>query len=129
MRQWNCPAGRKPQGQPVPHTADRGEIRIVDLGRDRELLRHLHLVPDHRPEIHDLGDRPLEGVPRLAGIPSRLELERLGPNVWYDAPAAAMAVLEEIEETARLAWLARGAPRPLSETQIDELRRAFAARW
>jgi hypothetical protein len=31
-------------------------------------------------------------------------LERLGPNVWHETPAAAMAVLEELEETAKL-WL------------------------
>jgi 3-dehydro-4-phosphotetronate decarboxylase len=32
-------------------------------------------------------------------------LERLGPNGWHDSPAAAMAVLEELEETARLVHL------------------------
>jgi len=29
-------------------------------------------------------------------------LDRLGPNVWHESPAAACAVLEELEETARL---------------------------
>jgi ribulose-5-phosphate 4-epimerase/fuculose-1-phosphate aldolase len=56
-------------------------------------------------------------------------LERLGPNVWHDTPAAAMAVLEELEETARLVMLDRGASAPLTEPQIDELRRAFGAHW
>jgi hypothetical protein len=51
-------------------------------------------------------------------------LERLGPNVWHETPAAAMAVLEELEETARLQMLARPAarPAPLDAAQIDELR-------
>jgi hypothetical protein len=40
-----------------------------------------------------------------------------------------MAVLEELEETARLAVMSTGEPQPLTESQIDELRRAFAARW
>ena len=31
-------------------------------------------------------------------------LDRLGPNVWHTSPSAAMATLEELEETARL-WL------------------------
>jgi 3-dehydro-4-phosphotetronate decarboxylase len=55
-------------------------------------------------------------------------LQRLGPNVWHDTPGAAMAVLEELEETARLALLAGSAP-PLTEPQIDQLRRTFGARW
>ena len=38
-----------------------------------------------------------------SGVPIRaVMLERLGPNVWHDTPAAAMATLEELEETARL---------------------------
>ena len=56
-------------------------------------------------------------------------LARLGPNVWHDAPATAMAVLEELEETARLVVLNAGEPEPLTESQIEELRRVFAARW
>jgi len=40
-----------------------------------------------------------------------------------------MAVLEELEETAKL-WLLGGrAAKPLGEPQIEELRRAFGARW
>ena len=56
-------------------------------------------------------------------------LERLGPNVWHDTPAAAMAVLEELEETARLMVLDGGACPPLAQQQIDELRRTFGAHW
>ena len=66
-----------------------------------------------------------------SGTPLRaVMLQRLGPNVWHSSPAAAMAVLEEMEETARLALLTQGdAPAPLTESQIDELRRVFGARW
>ena len=56
-------------------------------------------------------------------------LQRLGPNVWHDTPAAAMAVLEELEETARLVLRAQGPCAPLGEAQIEELRATFAARW
>jgi ribulose-5-phosphate 4-epimerase/fuculose-1-phosphate aldolase len=57
-------------------------------------------------------------------------LERLGPNVWHESPAAAMAVIEELEETAKLHLLTGPAkPEPLSNEQIDELRRTFGARW
>lgn len=56
-------------------------------------------------------------------------LARLGPTVWQDSPSGAMAVLEELEETARLSFLARSAPEPLSEGQIEELRQSLGARW
>lgn len=56
-------------------------------------------------------------------------LDRLGPNVWHDSPAAAMAVLEELEETAKLWHLTNGAAVPLSQSSIEELRQTFGAVW
>jgi len=93
---------------------------------------HLPLVPYHRP-----GDPAVARLvaDRIAlqhdrGVPIRaVLLERLGPLVWHESPAAAMATLEELEETARL-WLMPGPkPAPLSAAQIDELRTTFGARW
>jgi 3-dehydro-4-phosphotetronate decarboxylase len=55
-------------------------------------------------------------------------LKRLGPNVWHRSPAAAMAVLEELEETAKLR-LAQPDAEPLTEQQIEELRQSFGASW
>ncbi len=56
-------------------------------------------------------------------------LDRLGPIVWHDSAAAAMAALEELEETARLWLLTQRRPAPLSPTQLDELQDAFGATW
>jgi len=93
---------------------------------------HVPLVPYHRP-----GDPAVARLvaDRIAlqherGVPIRaVLLERLGPLVWHDSPAAAMATLEELEETARL-WLMAGTkPAPLSEAQIEELRATFGIRW
>ena len=56
-------------------------------------------------------------------------LERLGPNVWHDSPAAAMATLEELEETARLYGMGAAPPAPLSPAQLQDLQRQFGARW
>jgi ribulose-5-phosphate 4-epimerase/fuculose-1-phosphate aldolase len=56
-------------------------------------------------------------------------LDRLGPNVWHTTLAAAMAALEELEETARLWLLADRKPEPLSNEQIEQLRQHFGASW
>jgi hypothetical protein len=65
---------------------------------------------------------------RHAGTPIRaVMMDRLGPNVWHSDPAQASAVLEELEETARLWLMTR--PTPLTEAQIDELRGHFSAEW
>jgi ribulose-5-phosphate 4-epimerase/fuculose-1-phosphate aldolase len=54
-------------------------------------------------------------------------LERLGPVVWHRTPGEASAVLEELEETARLWLMTR--PTPLTAAQINELRVHFGAHW
>jgi ribulose-5-phosphate 4-epimerase/fuculose-1-phosphate aldolase len=63
------------------------------------------------------------------GTPIRaIMLPRLGPNVWAASPFEAMAVLEELEETAKLAILQPGTS-PLSDAQIEDLRQSFGAIW
>jgi 3-dehydro-4-phosphotetronate decarboxylase len=56
-------------------------------------------------------------------------VDRLGPNVWHESAASAMAVLEELEETAKLWLRCVPTPTPLSSDQIDELNALFGARW
>ncbi|HXS51916.1 MAG TPA: aldolase [Usitatibacter sp.] len=93
---------------------------------------HVPLIPYRRPGDARVADLVCEAIRAAAdrGAPIRaVMLERLGPNVWHETPAAAMAVLEELEETAKLWMLAGRRVEPLDETQIDELRRAFGARW
>ncbi len=93
---------------------------------------HVPLIDYHRPGDPAAATLVGETITRYGrrGTPIRaVMLSRLGPNVWHDSPAAAMAVLEELEETARLLDLASAAPQPLSAAQIDELRSTFGARW
>ena len=93
---------------------------------------HVPLIPYRRPGDAAVGDLVAQRIAaaRSAGAPIRaVMLDRLGPNVWHESPAAASAVLEELEETARL-WLLGGrSATPLTPAQIDELRQAFGARW
>lgn len=91
---------------------------------------HVPLIPYHRPGDPAVAARVAERImaARDAGVPIRaVMLERLGPTVWHQTPAQASAVLEELEETARLYLLAR--PNPLTDAQLDELRLHFGAHW
>jgi len=93
---------------------------------------HVPLIPYGRPGAPQVAEAIAEAIRRYGdrGSPIRaVMLARLGPNVWHDSPASAMAVLEELEETARLALSSPVDPEPLDEPRIDELRRAFGARW
>ncbi len=93
---------------------------------------HVPLIAYHRPGAPETAQLVAQAIRRYgeAGTPIRaVMLERLGPNVWHDSPAAAMATLEELEETARLLSLGAAAPEPLNESQIEELRQTFGARW
>ena len=91
---------------------------------------HVPLIPYHRPGDPAVAELVVQRIEarRAAGTPIRaVMLDRLGPNVWHGSPAEASAVLEELEETARLWLMAR--PAPLGAGQIDELRQHFGARW
>ena len=93
---------------------------------------HVPVIPYHRPGDSLVGELVAQRIEhyRPAGTPIRaVMLSRLGPNVWHDTPAAAVAVLEELEETAKLWMLSQPRPQPLDEAQIAELRSAFGAAW
>jgi ribulose-5-phosphate 4-epimerase/fuculose-1-phosphate aldolase len=93
---------------------------------------HVPVIPYHRPGAPEAAQRVAQTITRYgeAGTPIRaVMLERLGPNVWHDSPAAAMATLEELEETARLVCLGSTPLNPMAEIQIEELRQTFGAHW
>ena len=93
---------------------------------------HVPVVAYHRPGSPDAAAQVAATIAAhgAGGTPIRaVMLARLGPNVWHDSPAAAMATLEELEETARLVHASRSPPAPLAPAQIAELRDAFGARW
>jgi ribulose-5-phosphate 4-epimerase/fuculose-1-phosphate aldolase len=93
---------------------------------------HVPRIDYHRPGAPEVADRVQQAIERYAarGTPIRaVMLERLGPNVWHDTPAAAMATLEELEETARLWLLSAQRPAPLDAGQLQALQAYFQAPW
>ncbi len=93
---------------------------------------HVPLIPYHAPGDAAVGERVAQRVAAMAarGTPIRaVMLDRLGPIVWHRSPAEASAVLEELEQTARLWLLCTPAPAPLDAAQIEVLRQRFGAAW
>lgn len=91
---------------------------------------HVPLIPYHRPGDPVVADEValrIEAMRELGTPIHAVLLDRLGPTVWHRTPALASAVLEELEETARLWLMTR--PAPLQEAQIDDLRTHFGASW
>ena len=93
---------------------------------------HVPLIPYHRPGDPRVAELVAQRISAMAerGTPIRaVMLDRLGPNVWHDSPSQASAVLEELEETARLWLMCQPGPLPLGEPEIEELRQQFGASW
>lgn len=92
---------------------------------------HVPLLPYHRPgapEVADLAAQALSDYAAQGLLLRALMLSRLGPNVWHESPAKAMATLEELEETAKLMVLCPQT-HALPEEAIEQLRQHFKASW
>jgi len=93
---------------------------------------HVPLIPYVRPGAPEVAEQIAHHIQSHAarGLKLRAVLcDRLGPQVWSDTLSNAMAILEELEETARI-WLRSGcSAEPLSEAAIEELRLLFKASW
>lgn len=125
------------------HSTHCVALSLADGGAATELLPaltpyfvmkvgHVPLIDYHRPGAPEAAEQVAAAIARYAqrGTPIRaVMLRRLGPNVWHDSPGAAMATLEELEETARLYQLAGASTPALAESHIEELRQQFGARW
>jgi 3-dehydro-4-phosphotetronate decarboxylase len=93
---------------------------------------HVPVVAYHRPGAAEVGPIAAAFVREYAsrGITLRaLMLAKLGPVVFHQSPALTMAVLEELEETAKLVCTVKPPPSPLTGAQIAELRLTFGAQW
>ncbi|MEY4284816.1 MAG: aldolase [Betaproteobacteria bacterium] len=93
---------------------------------------HVPLAPYERPGAAATADWVAQAIGQYgqAGKPIRaVMLERLGPNVWHDNPFAAMATLEELEETAKLWMLNHAQVQPLSAQHLQDLQQHFGSTW
>jgi ribulose-5-phosphate 4-epimerase/fuculose-1-phosphate aldolase len=93
---------------------------------------HVPLIAYHRPGNIAAAAQVGQAITRYGRQGTAIRavmLARLGPTVWHDSPGAAMAVLEELEETARLVCLSSALPDALNPSQLEELRLTFGARW
>ncbi len=93
---------------------------------------HVPLVPYHRPGDPLVADLVAAAIASRAqaGTPIRaVLLDRLGPVTWQASPREASAVLEELEETARLWLTVKPPPAPLTPAQLEDLRAVFGCTW
>lgn len=90
---------------------------------------HVPLVPYHVPGDARVADEVAALIASAERPLHAVMLERLGPTVWHDSPSSAMALLEELEETARLWWLTDRQPEPLKESQIADLQARHRTLW
>ena len=93
---------------------------------------HVPLVAYQRPGAPSVATEVTSLIAQstAAHTPIRgVMLDRLGPVVWHQSPAEASAVLEELEETAKLWLMSDRQATALNEAQIQELRETFGALW
>jgi len=93
---------------------------------------HIPFINYRRPGDPEVATMVVECINRAIKTAKPIRgvmLDRLGPVVWHQSPSTASAVLEELEETAKLWLMSHCQAPPLSGVQIEDLRRTFGAIW
>ncbi len=122
------------------HTTHLVALTLQGVWRDEDILPpitpyqvmkvgHVPLIPYGVPGSASVADAVAATIAGAQRPIRAVMLERLGPTVWHNNPASAMALLEELEETARLWLLSEHRPTPLTDNQINDLRAQFNAPW
>lgn len=125
------------------HSSHLVELTLKGVWRNEDVLPpvtpyyvmkvgHVPLIPYMRPGDPEVAERIARHIQAHAsrGLKLRAVLcDRLGPQVWSDSLSSAMAILEELEETARIWLRSGGIAEPLGEDAIEGLRRQFKASW
>lgn len=93
---------------------------------------HVPLISYRRPGSSDTAEEVATTIRNYDAAQVSIRavmLSRLGPNVWHETPAQAMATLEELEETAKLWYLSSAKSVQLSSSALEDLRETFNAIW
>jgi len=93
---------------------------------------HIPLVAYQRPGAPGVATEVSQLIQQSTTLHAPIRgvmLDRLGPVVWHQSPAEACAVLEELEETAKLWLMSDRQASALSDAQINELKETFGALW
>ena len=93
---------------------------------------HIPFINYRRPGDPEVATMVVECINRAIKTAKPIRgvmLDRLGPVVWHQSPSTASAVLEELEETAKLWLMSNCQAAPLSNEQIEDLRSTFGAIW
>lgn len=135
----------QPHSNAVLHTHSHHLVLLTLLG----VWKAASILPPITPyQVMKVGPVPLIGyavpghesvaaavIERIASMtergvtPRAVMCDRLGPQIWHDSLPSAMAVLEELEQTARL-WIdAKRDVQPLTRSQLDALRERFGCVW
>lgn len=117
-----------------PVAADSGYVELLPPITPYFVMKvgHVPLIPYDRPGSAQTGEHVEHAIGHYASqsvVLRAVMLERLGPNVWHRSAAQAMAVLEELEETAKLFLAERQSVTPLTPNQLEQLRAAFGVQW
>ncbi len=96
---------------------------------------HVPLIPYDRPgapAVAEAVGAQIDAYGERGCAIRAVMLPRLGPTVWHDSPMTAMAVLEELEESAKLFWLIKtsnSSKESLGAAAIAQLRLNFKISW
>ena len=85
------------------------------------LVRHLPLVPYHRPGSQALAD----AIRKEASLTNGLLLQNHGVVALGTSLAEALSVAEEIEDNCRIYLLTQGQARSLSSAEVEEIRKVM----
>lgn len=90
---------------------------------------HVPLVAHDYPGSPHVAQEVKAAIGRAERPLHAVMLDRLGPVVWHASPAQAMALLEELEETAKLWLLAQQRAPQLEPQHIAVLQARFNTLW
>lgn len=93
---------------------------------------HIPFISYRRPGDPEVATMVIECINKAIKTGKAIRgvlLDRLGPVVWHQSPSMASAVLEELEETAKLWLMSNCQAAPLNDEQIEVLRSTFGAIW